>query len=97
MPTDPWKGPQTSGWKKYDPDDTTTLALLGNSLTGAELGDHFTADSTCDFWNEVLPIYPQVSGCRLASCRNLFSFFVCRHSRLAAAGRVDKLERCRAP
>jgi hypothetical protein len=57
---DPFKGPQTPGWKQYDPEDTTTLALLGNSLTGAELGDHFTADSTCSFWNEVLPIFPQV-------------------------------------
>ena len=59
--TDPNTGPQTSGWKQYDPDDSTTLALLGYSLTGAEPGDHFTADSTCDFWNQVVPIYPEVS------------------------------------
>lgn len=61
---DPFKGPQTTGWKKYDPNDPTTLALLGNSLTGAELGNHVEADNTCDFWNDVLPIYPQVRGFR---------------------------------
>ncbi|GJE94821.1 carboxylesterase [Phanerochaete sordida] len=55
---DPFNGPQIPGWKQYDPEDTTTLALLGYNLTGADLGDHFTADSTCAFWNEVLPIFP---------------------------------------
>ena len=59
---DPEKGPQTQNWKQYDPNDTTSLALLGNSLTGAELGDHFTADSSCDFWNEVVPIFPEVGS-----------------------------------
>lgn len=58
--SDPLKGPQTAGWKKYDPTDTTTLGLLGNSLTGAIPGDHLTADSTCSYWNTVLPIFPQV-------------------------------------
>lgn len=58
---DPFKGPQTEGWKQYDPEDPTTLALLGYSLTGAHPGDHFTADSTCSFWNEVVPTFPQVS------------------------------------
>ncbi|KIP07292.1 hypothetical protein PHLGIDRAFT_30076 [Phlebiopsis gigantea 11061_1 CR5-6] len=56
---DPFQGPQTPGWKQYDPDDTTTLALLGYNLSGADLGDHITADSTCNFWNKVLPTFPQ--------------------------------------
>ncbi|KAI0701389.1 carboxylesterase [Cytidiella melzeri] len=56
---DPFNGPQTPGWKKYDPQDTTSLALLGNSLSGADLGDYVAADYACDFWNGVLPIFPQ--------------------------------------
>ncbi|CAL1699648.1 unnamed protein product [Somion occarium] len=56
---DPHKGPQISGWKRFDPKDRTSLALLGNSLTGAEPGDHFTTDSSCAYWNTILPIYPQ--------------------------------------
>ncbi|KAH8084353.1 carboxylesterase [Cristinia sonorae] len=56
---DPEKGPQTSGWKLYDPRDTTSIAILGNSLTGAEPGDHVSIDSSCAYWNTILPIFPQ--------------------------------------
>ncbi|KAI0759813.1 carboxylesterase [Irpex lacteus] len=56
---DPIKGPQTPGWKKYDPNDGTSLAILGTSLEGAVPGDHVAIDHSCDFWNGVLPIYPQ--------------------------------------
>ncbi|TCD67432.1 hypothetical protein EIP91_012404 [Steccherinum ochraceum] len=57
---DPEKGPQTPGWKQYDPNDPTTIGVLGNSLTGAEPGDHFAIDNSCAYWNTVLPIFPQV-------------------------------------
>ncbi|THH26541.1 hypothetical protein EUX98_g7647 [Antrodiella citrinella] len=56
---DPEKGPQTSGWKQYDPKDTTSIAILGNSLVGADPGDHFSIDSSCVYWNTILPIFPQ--------------------------------------
>ena len=46
---DPESGPQTPGWKQYDPEDPTTIALLGNSLTGAIPGDHFSIDSSCAY------------------------------------------------
>lgn len=59
--TDPPQGPRIPGWKQFDPLDPTSLALLGNSLTGADPGDHFVTDSVCDYWNTILPIYPQVS------------------------------------
>ncbi|KAF8993009.1 carboxylesterase [Cyathus striatus] len=57
---DPSLGPRIPGWKKYDPNDTTSLAILGKSLTGADPGDHFEADSSCQYWNTILPIYPQI-------------------------------------
>ena len=62
---DPLKGPQISGWEKYDPEDKTTLAILGTSLDGAVPGDHLAVDHSCDFWNGVLPLFPQVSGIML--------------------------------
>lgn len=58
---DPTLGPRISGWKQFDPRDPTTLALLGNSLIGAEPGNHFVTDSVCAYWNTLLPIFPQVS------------------------------------
>ncbi|ESK84633.1 acetylcholinesterase precursor [Moniliophthora roreri MCA 2997] len=55
---DPQAGPRIPGWKRYDPKDTTTLAILGSS-TSVEPGDHLATDSVCAYWNEVLPIFPQ--------------------------------------
>lgn len=63
---DPAKGPHTSGWKQYDPEDTTSIAIFGNSLTGTDPGDHLAIDSVCSYWNTVLPIYPQT----FPSCGN---------------------------
>ena len=60
-PVDPARGPRIPGWKRFDPQDTTTLALLGTSSIGAEEGNHFTTDSVCAYWNTLLPIFPQVS------------------------------------
>jgi carboxylesterase type B len=57
---DPQAGPRTPGWKRFDPKDATSLAIFGNSVTGADPGDHLTADRSCANWNTVLPIYPQV-------------------------------------
>jgi len=57
---DPSQGPQISGWEKYDPNDGSTLAILGISDSGAIAGDHFEADASCTYWNTILPIYPQV-------------------------------------
>ncbi|KAI5119966.1 hypothetical protein M0805_004346 [Coniferiporia weirii] len=56
---DPSLGPQISGWQKYDPDVSETLAILGISNQGALPGDHFTIDQSCEYWNTILPIYPQ--------------------------------------
>ena len=58
---DPELGPRISGWVKYDPSNRTTLAILGISDSGAIPGDHFTIDEACEYWNTILPIYPQVS------------------------------------
>ena len=57
---DPSIGPQIPGWNKYDPNDKTTLAILGISDSGALPGDHFESDASCTYWNTILPIYPQV-------------------------------------
>ncbi|EAU92008.2 carboxylesterase [Coprinopsis cinerea okayama7 len=57
---DPYRGPQIPGWKKYDTRDPTTLAILGLSTTRALPGDHHQVDSVCDYWNKVLPQFPQV-------------------------------------
>lgn len=59
--TDPRLGPRVTGWKKYDPKDSTTLAILGLSTSKADAGDHFAADSSCTYWNQILPQFPQVS------------------------------------
>ena len=48
------------GWEKYDPDVNETLAILGISETGAIPGDHSVADTTCEYWNTILPLFPQV-------------------------------------
>ncbi|KAK7685924.1 hypothetical protein QCA50_010733 [Cerrena zonata] len=56
---DPTEGPRISGWKLFDPQDPNTLALLGNSLIGAEPGNHFVTDSVCAYWNTLLSIFPQ--------------------------------------
>ncbi|GLB37994.1 putative carboxylesterase family protein [Lyophyllum shimeji] len=57
---DPQAGPRIPGWRRFDPEDTTSLAILGKNVTGADPGDHFTADRSCAYWNAILPIYPQV-------------------------------------
>jgi len=56
---DPHKGPQISGWEKYDPSNPSTLAILGIDENGAIAGDHFESDSSCEYWNTILPLYPQ--------------------------------------
>ncbi|KDR69866.1 hypothetical protein GALMADRAFT_128465 [Galerina marginata CBS 339.88] len=56
---DPRHGPRVPGWNVYDPEDTTTLTILGKNTTGADPGDHFVADNSCTYWNTILPIYPQ--------------------------------------
>lgn len=58
---DPYRGPRIPNWKKYDFRDPSTLALLGTSTTGAVSGNHQVADKVCEYWNEVLPQFPQVS------------------------------------
>ncbi|KAF9445924.1 carboxylesterase [Macrolepiota fuliginosa MF-IS2] len=55
---DPKLGPRIPGWERYNPEDTTTLAILGTSTEGAVPGDHLTADDSCNYWNTILPIYP---------------------------------------
>ncbi|KDQ08356.1 hypothetical protein BOTBODRAFT_569583 [Botryobasidium botryosum FD-172 SS1] len=57
---DPSKGPRIPGWSKYNPKDTTTLAILGLSTTGADKGDHLATDRVCSYWNTLLPAFPQV-------------------------------------
>ncbi|KAF9465144.1 carboxylesterase [Collybia nuda] len=57
---DPQSGPRIPGWKRFDPGDTTSLAILGKSVAGADPGDHFAADHSCANWNTVLPTFPQV-------------------------------------
>jgi len=56
---DPNRGPRIPGWKLYDPANPSSLAILGNSATGAEVGDHSTTDRSCAYWNRVLPLFPQ--------------------------------------
>ncbi|KAH9485790.1 Para-nitrobenzyl esterase [Psilocybe cubensis] len=56
---DPQKGPQIPGWNVFDPNDTTSLAILGLNVTGADPGDHFEADRSCAYWNTLLPSFPQ--------------------------------------
>ncbi|KAJ7596830.1 carboxylesterase [Mycena floridula] len=55
----PMLGPRTTGWKQFNPTDTTSIGILGLSLTGADPGDHLKIDETCAYWNKILPIYPQ--------------------------------------
>ncbi|KAF8883289.1 carboxylesterase [Infundibulicybe gibba] len=56
---DPERGPLTPGWKRFDPQDPTSLAILGKSTTGADPGNHTSVDRSCSYWNTILPIYPQ--------------------------------------
>ncbi|KAH7925326.1 alpha/beta-hydrolase [Leucogyrophana mollusca] len=56
---DPELGPQIPGWNQYDPSDPTTLALLGISETGALPGNATARDWTCQYWNQVLPLFPR--------------------------------------
>ncbi|KAK7032125.1 hypothetical protein VNI00_013299 [Paramarasmius palmivorus] len=58
---DPEAGPLISGWRRYDPNDTTTLAILGSAELpdGVQDGDHLEMDEACAYWNELLPILPQ--------------------------------------
>ncbi|TFK22643.1 carboxylesterase [Coprinopsis marcescibilis] len=57
---DPDAGPQIPGWRRYDSKDPSTLALLGTLTTGALAGDHAKVDAVCDYWNKVLPQFPQI-------------------------------------
>lgn len=57
---DPSLGPRISGWERYNPNDGTTLAILGISESGAIPGNASDIDASCDYWNTILPIYPQV-------------------------------------
>lgn len=68
---DPLKGPQISGWDKYDPKNSSTLAILGISDSAAIAGDHFAVDAVCEYWNTILPIYPQTfPACGRWTCSN---------------------------
>lgn len=58
--TEPTLGPRIPNWPKYNPSNASTLAILGIDEDGAILGDHFETDKVCQYWNEILPIYPQV-------------------------------------
>lgn len=57
---EPTLGPRIHNWPKYSPSNSSTLAILGIDGDGAILGDHFETDKVCQYWNEILPIYPQV-------------------------------------
>lgn len=63
---DPSLGPRISGWEKYDPKNGSSLAILGISDSGAIAGNATEADEFCEYWNTILPIYPQVSANRIA-------------------------------
>ncbi|RXW25718.1 hypothetical protein EST38_g156 [Candolleomyces aberdarensis] len=54
------KGPRIPGWKRYDPKDPETLAILGTSTSGALAGNHTEVDAVCDYWNTLLPTFPRV-------------------------------------
>ncbi|KAL0061259.1 hypothetical protein AAF712_011917 [Marasmius tenuissimus] len=56
---DPHLGPRIPGWRRFDPKDTETLALLGTSTRGAVAGNHHEVDRSCAYWNTILPIFPQ--------------------------------------
>lgn len=68
---DPTVGPQISGWEKYNPNNSSTLAILGISDSGAIPGDAETADQSCEYWNTILPIYPQVSSDRSKGAQDI--------------------------
>ncbi|KZO95960.1 alpha/beta-hydrolase [Calocera viscosa TUFC12733] len=55
----PELGPQIDGWRQYDPSDPTSLAVLGVSATGALPGNTTSIDSTVQYWNQILPLYPR--------------------------------------
>lgn len=58
---DPVLGPRISGWEKYDPSNGSSLAILGISEFGAIAGNASEVDTSCEYWNTILPIYPQAS------------------------------------
>lgn len=58
--SEPTLGPRISNWPKYSPSNSSTLAILGIDEDSAIPGDHFETDKVCDYWNTILPIYPQV-------------------------------------
>ena len=76
---DPQAGPRISNWPRYDPKNASTIAILGTSESAAVPGDAFSIDEPCEYWNTILPIYPQVCGAKI-----LF-LYVCR-----ALGLMDK-------
>ncbi|KAF5317269.1 hypothetical protein D9611_003493 [Ephemerocybe angulata] len=56
---DPLKGPRTPGWEKYNPNLSSTLAILGTSTTRALPGNHTETDAVCAYWNALLPAFPE--------------------------------------
>ncbi|KAL6306974.1 Alpha/Beta hydrolase protein [Sparassis latifolia] len=56
---DPTLGPRIEGWEQYNPADPTTLAVLGISETGAIPGNASAIDSTIQYWNQILPLFPR--------------------------------------
>ncbi|EJT99952.1 carboxylesterase [Dacryopinax primogenitus] len=65
----PELGPQIEGWRQYDPSDPTSLAVLGVSATGALPGNTTQIDATCQYWNQLLPVYPRTySACGSWTC-----------------------------
>ncbi|EIW79549.1 carboxylesterase [Coniophora puteana RWD-64-598 SS2] len=57
---DPEAGPRIEGWRQYDPADPTSLAVLGISETGAIPGNASDIDHTCAYWNQILPLFPEI-------------------------------------
>ena len=74
--SDPMKGPRISGWRKYDPEDPYTLAILGVSENGATTGDHSATDKSCTYWNTILPIYPQVFSVGLFILDHAMTYYI---------------------
>ncbi|EGN92698.1 hypothetical protein SERLA73DRAFT_116990 [Serpula lacrymans var. lacrymans S7.3] len=56
---DPTLGPRIEGWNQYNPADPTSLAVLGISETGAIPGNSSARDHTCQYWNQILPLFPR--------------------------------------
>lgn len=68
---EPTLGPRIPNWPTYSPSNASTLAILGVDPDGATAGNHFETDKVCEFWNEILPIYPQVRDLFLLNTHSL--------------------------